>query len=167
MFPFHLALICFRFLVFCRLNGAWTAPLPLSPLSLAFTAFRRNWTQQLCQNSDLLPGVMENDAIMRLISERCNRLIVIFSNAFFESAQKTFFVKFAQVISIEQSLRKIIPVITDEECKIPPQFTMYVSLRYRYPEPTFFNFWERLYESVQSVQNVRTYTPPTYVTYII
>lgn len=145
MFPFDLALICFRCWVFCRLNDAWTAP------------------PQLCQNNDLMTGVMENDAIMRLISERCNRLIVIFSKAFFESASNTFFVKFAQAISLEQRKRKIIPIIT-EECDIPSQFTLYHKLRYRYPEPKHFNFWERLYESVQNVQIVRTYTPPTYVT---
>lgn len=162
MFPFDFALICFRCWVFCRARmvpGAWTAPHSRHPRCLLLS---RHHTQ-LCQNNDLMTGVMENDAIMRLISERCNRLIVIFSKAFFESASNTFFVKFAQAISLEQRKRKIIPIIT-EECDIPSQFTLYHKLRYRYPEPTYFNFWERLYESVQNVQTVRTYTPPTYVT---
>lgn len=137
--------------------------IPLSTLhpGLHLGGATQSAATQLCQNSDLMIGVMENDAIMRMISERCNRLIVIFSKSFFESASNTFFVKFAQAISLEQRKRKIIPIIT-EECDIPSQFTLYHKLRYRYPEPTYFNFWERLYESVQNV-TMRTYTPPTYV----
>lgn len=114
---------------------------------------------QLCQNSDLIVGVMENDAIMRMISERCNRLIVIFSNAFFESASNTFFVKFAQAISLEQRKRKIVPVVI-EECDIPAQFSLYHKLRYN-PERTYYNFWERLYESVQKVPKPIPPPPPT------
>lgn len=103
---------------------------------------------------------MENDAIMRMISERCNRLIVIFSKAFFESASNTFFVKFAQAISLEQRQRKIIPVII-EECDIPSQFSLYYMLRYRYPEMPHHNFWERLNRSVQKVPPTQMSGPPT------
>lgn len=99
---------------------------------------------------------MENDAIMRMISERCNRLIVIFSKAFFESASNTFFVKFAQAISLEQRKRKIIPVII-EECDIPAQFSLYHKLRYN-PERTYYDFWQRLHESVRA--NSSTPLPP-------
>lgn len=43
---------------------------------------------------------MRHDAILRLISERCNRLIVIMSPAFFKSAANTFFMSYAQALGI-------------------------------------------------------------------
>ncbi|XP_031640845.1 myeloid differentiation primary response protein MyD88 [Contarinia nasturtii] len=102
---------------------------------------------KLClKERDLIGGTFENDAIMKMISERCDRLIVIFSNAFFHSLANTFFVKFAQALGIEQRKRKIIPCM-NEKCDLPASLAMYFTLRYR-DETPYFNFWNKLYESI-------------------
>lgn len=97
---------------------------------------------------------------MRMISERCNRLVVIFSKAFLDSESNSFFVKFAQAIGIEKRMRKIIPIIY-EECELPPAMSMYFKLPYRPNETSqYFNFWMKLYESIQCVPN-HTRSPAT------
>lgn len=56
---------------------------------------------QICDKSrDLLGGTLSHEAILRLISERCNRLIVIVSPAFLKSRANTFFTSCAQSIGI-------------------------------------------------------------------
>lgn len=56
---------------------------------------------QLCEKSrDLLGGTISHDAILRLIRDRCNRLIVIVSPAFLESRANTFFMTYAQALGI-------------------------------------------------------------------
>lgn len=49
---------------------------------------------------DLVGGNLEFDAVTRLITERCNRMIVIISPAFLESQANKFFLKFAQALGI-------------------------------------------------------------------
>lgn len=49
---------------------------------------------------DLVGGTLEFDATTRLITERCNRMIVIISPAFFESQANKFFVMFAGALGI-------------------------------------------------------------------
>lgn len=94
---------------------------------------------------------------MRVISERCERLIVIFSNAFFSSAANTFFVKFAQAIGIEQRTRKIIPC-SKESCILPVELRFYYVLRYS-EKNTYYDFWYRLASSIQETPIVRTTSP--------
>lgn len=57
---------------------------------------------QLCvKDRDLLGGLSsQHSAMLRLISERCNRLIVIISPAFLQSPANTFFIDFAQALGI-------------------------------------------------------------------
>lgn len=55
---------------------------------------------QLCTKDDLIGGQFEHEVVMNLIADRCNRLIVIVSPAFFESPANTFFTNFAQAIAI-------------------------------------------------------------------
>lgn len=43
---------------------------------------------------------MTNDAIMELISNRCNRLIVVLSPEFLTSPENTFFLSYAQAVGI-------------------------------------------------------------------
>lgn len=105
----------------------------------------------------MIGGAIEMDAIMRVISERCERLIVIFSTAFFQSAANTFFVKFAQALGIEQRKRKIIPCMKDN-CDLPPALRFYYVLRYT-EKTTYYDFWERLATSIQDIHNVRTSSP--------
>lgn len=101
-----------------------------------------------------------------MISERCKRLIVIFSNAFFnksDSRKNTnhfFFATFAQAIGIEQRERKIIPCFNiykdTENCVVPDQFRYYYALRLgpercEKPESRYISFWNKLRDSIKSV----------------
>lgn len=64
---------------------------------------------KLClKDRDLMAGMsFEHEAIIRLISERCNRLITILSPEFLESPANKFFVNFAQANSIGKFILKI------------------------------------------------------------
>lgn len=57
---------------------------------------------QLClKERDLVAGIsFEHEAIMRLISERCNRLIAIISPDFLKSPANKFFMNYAQATGI-------------------------------------------------------------------
>lgn len=94
---------------------------------------------------------------MRVISERCERLIVIFSKSFFHSAANTFFVKFAQALGIEQRKRKIIPCIK-ENCDLPPELRFYYALRYQ-EKATYYNFFDKLASSIKEMPDMRPHTP--------
>lgn len=69
--------------------------------SLTFICFL-SWLTQLClKDRDLLPGVMfEHEVIGRLIEERCNRFLVIFSPNFLRSAANQFLVSYAQASAL-------------------------------------------------------------------
>lgn len=61
----------------------------------------KDYKLKLCVTErDLVGGSLEFDAATRLITERCNRLIVIISPAFLESQANKFFLKFAQALGI-------------------------------------------------------------------
>lgn len=61
----------------------------------------KEYKLKLCVTErDLVGGSLEFDAATRLITERCNRLIVIISPAFLESSANTFFLKFAQALGM-------------------------------------------------------------------
>lgn len=49
----------------------------------------------------------EHDAIMRLISERCQRLVVVVSQSFLNSPANKFFVIFAQALGIGTYYRQL------------------------------------------------------------
>lgn len=90
---------------------------------------------------------------MKLISDRCERLIVIFSDEFFKGEHNTFFVKFAQALGIEQRKRKIIPCVLDG-CQLPTSLSIYYPLRYNRVTP-YYNFWTKLYQSIHEVPENR------------
>lgn len=75
----------------------------------------------LCvKDRDLLGGLsFESDAILNLLSKRCNRLIIIVSKAFLKSPMQLFITNFAQALGIEQGKRKIVPCLL-EPCELPP-----------------------------------------------
>ncbi|KAK9501896.1 hypothetical protein O3M35_012534 [Rhynocoris fuscipes] len=106
---------------------------------------------KLCvKDRDLVGGIsFEHEAIMRLISERCNRLIIIVSPSFLNSPANKFFVTYAQAIGIERGQRKIIPCIY-KKLFLPPQLSCYYVLDYT-RKSQLCNFWERLYKSVTSL----------------
>lgn len=98
---------------------------------------------------------------MRMISERCERLIVIFSNAFFqndaEGTANSFFLKFAGAIGIEQKTRKIIPCMK-ENCVVPSNMRYYFALKYKEPS-YYFDFWKKLASSITDMSNIQAVTP--------
>lgn len=52
------------------------------------------------KDRDLVPGVFEHESVIKLIAERCNRLVAVFSPAFFASSSNKFFLSFAQSLGI-------------------------------------------------------------------
>jgi len=109
-----------------------------------------DYALKLClKDRDLVGGItFEHDAIMRLISERCNRLIIIVSPSFLNSPANKFFVMFAQAIGIEQRQRKIVPCIY-QKFLLPPQLNYYFVLDYT-RSGRLWNFWDKLSQSVSS-----------------
>ncbi|XP_058796029.1 myeloid differentiation primary response protein MyD88 [Phymastichus coffea] len=113
---------------------------------------------KLClKDRDLVAGIsFEHEAIIRLISERCNRLILILSPAFFKSPANKFFVNFAQANSIDkQQERKIIPCIYEDCGELPPQLTYFSKIYYNKISldnkvSTEF-FWKKLVGSMMAV----------------
>lgn len=103
----------------------------------------------LCvKDRDLLGGLsFESDAILNLLSKRCNRLIVIVSKAFLKSPMQIFLTNFAHALGIEQGKRKIIPCLL-EECELPQMLRFCFRLNY-YKSNKLFNFWDKLDQSLK------------------
>ncbi|XP_049942704.1 myeloid differentiation primary response protein MyD88 [Schistocerca serialis cubense] len=103
---------------------------------------------KLClRDRDLIGGLaFEHEAIMRLISERCNRLIVVVSPSFLKSEANKFFVTFAQALGIDQKHRKVVPVLY-QKCQLPPELSYYFLLDFTRPGH-LWNFWEKLHDSI-------------------
>jgi len=104
----------------------------------------------LIKDRDLLGGTFEHAAVMKLISSRCTKLVPLFSPSFFNSEYNTFLANFAQHLSLESPGKitaKIIPIVSDQRCQIPPNLGMYAKLKYD-PNNTLFNFWERLVRTI-------------------
>ncbi|XP_055920412.1 myeloid differentiation primary response protein MyD88 [Eupeodes corollae] len=103
------------------------------------------------KDRDLIGGIpIEHEAIMRIISERCDRLIVIVSSAFLKSPANTFFVNFAAALQIEQRRRKIISCLY-EDCELPATLRFYFNLKY-FKTGRLFNFWDKLSDSIRTPQ---------------
>ena len=83
-------------------------------------------------------GAFEHEAVMKLISERCSKLVPILSPNFFSSESNNFFTLFAQHLGITEEKRKIIPIIY-QDCRIPANLGIYhklqVKLIFRAPDP--------------------------------
>ncbi|XP_014218287.1 myeloid differentiation primary response protein MyD88 [Copidosoma floridanum] len=106
---------------------------------------------KLClKERDLIAGVsFEYEAILRLILERCNRLILILSPDFFKSPANEFFLNCAQAAGINKKPeRKIIPCIY-KTCELPPQLQYFSKIYYNKLSPHLF--WERLLHSIKVV----------------
>ncbi|CAD1475681.1 unnamed protein product [Heterotrigona itama] len=112
---------------------------------------------KLCvKDRDLIAGVtFEHEAIMTLISERCNRLIVIISSNFLKSPANKFFLNYAQALGIDKQQRKIIPCLY-EICKLPPQLKYMFVLDHN--RIGLYDFWEKLKDSVQVVNKIKENT---------
>ncbi|XP_053987437.1 myeloid differentiation primary response protein MyD88 [Hylaeus volcanicus] len=105
---------------------------------------------KLClKDRDLIGGVtFEHEAVMTLISERCNRLIVIVSSNILKSPANKFFLNYAQALGIEKCQRKVIPCRYDK-CQLPPQLSYMFVLDYT--RGGLYNFWGKLRDSVQTL----------------
>lgn len=103
----------------------------------------------LCaKDRDLLPGLsFESDAMLSLLSKRCNRLIIIVSKAFLASPMQIFITNFAQALGIEQHQRKIIPCLL-EPCDLPQMLRFCFRLDY-FRNNKLFDFWEKLDTSLK------------------
>ncbi|XP_029158171.1 myeloid differentiation primary response protein MyD88 [Nylanderia fulva] len=104
---------------------------------------------KLClKDRDLVGGIaFEHEAVMKLISERCNRLLVVVSPSFLESSANKFFLNYAQALSIEKRQRKIIPCIY-ESCELPLQLRYISTLDYN--RRGLYDFWAKLRDSIQA-----------------
>ncbi|KMQ96636.1 myeloid differentiation primary response protein 88 [Lasius niger] len=110
---------------------------------------------KLClKDRDLVGGVaFEHEAVMKLISERCNRLLIIISPSFLKSSANKFFLNYAQALSIEKRQRKIIPCIY-KSCELPFQLK-YISIL-DYNRTGLYDFWGKLHDSIQASHSINT-----------
>lgn len=110
---------------------------------------------KLCvKDRDLLAGVtFEHEAIIKLITERCRRLVVVISREFLKSPLNNFFVMYAQALQIEQKKRKIIPCVY-ERLELPANLKFYFILDYKRSNK-LYNFWDKLEDAIK----VRTDSP--------
>lgn len=106
---------------------------------------------QVIDKRNLLPGLFENVAIMKIIEERCDRLIVVLSREFSSHLSAEFYAKYAQWIGISENERKIIPC-KYENFKPPSNLAIYCAL-YHEPDVSYDKiFWSNLELSLISVR---------------
>ncbi|XP_011167340.1 myeloid differentiation primary response protein MyD88 [Solenopsis invicta] len=110
---------------------------------------------KLClKDRDLVAGVeFEHEAVMKLISERCNRLLIIVSPSFLKSSANKFFLNYTQALSIEKRQRKIIPCIY-KSCELPLQLKYIFNLDYN--RKGLYDFWGKLRDSIQAPNSLAT-----------
>ncbi|VVC39715.1 Toll/interleukin-1 receptor homology (TIR) domain [Cinara cedri] len=99
---------------------------------------------KLClKERDLRPGIMfEYMSIMKLISDRCNWLIIILTDDFLNSPWNRFIMNYTQSLAIEQRLPKIIPCVFNN-CILPEELKCYVNLYFNKYNP-FCDPWYKL-----------------------
>ena len=104
----------------------------------------------IIKDRDLLGGTFEHSAVMKLIGSRCSKLIPFFTPTFFDSMYNKFLVDFAQFYNLETNRRiggKIIPLVSEKHCDIPPNLSIYSKMKYA-PDNKLFNFWEKLVKTI-------------------
>ncbi|XP_055529315.1 myeloid differentiation primary response protein MyD88-like [Wyeomyia smithii] len=104
---------------------------------------------KVCANDrDLLAGIsFEHEAIIRLISERCRRLVIIISEEFLSSSFNEFFVTFAQALQTEQKKRMVIPCVY-KRLLLPSNLQLYSTRDYERLNK-LFNFWDKLEDAIK------------------
>jgi len=110
----------------------------------------------LCvKDRDLLGGFsFESETILNLLSQRCNRLIIIVSKAFLKSPMQVFITNYAQALGIEQGKRKIIPCVL-EPCDPLPQMLRYAFRLDYFRNNKLFDFWDKLDKSLRVSTDVK------------
>ncbi|KAJ6641411.1 Myeloid differentiation primary response protein MyD88 [Pseudolycoriella hygida] len=110
---------------------------------------------KLCvKERDFLAGLtFEHDAIRHLLTERCDRLVVILSPDFICSPLNEYISNLAQSLGIAQRKRKIIPCLY-KSCELPEIFKHIHLLNYERSK-MFYNFWDKLKVSLQTTPEER------------
>ncbi|XP_077267384.1 myeloid differentiation primary response protein MyD88 isoform X2 [Temnothorax americanus] len=109
---------------------------------------------KLClKDRDLVAGQFEHEAVMKLISDRCNRLLIIVSPSFLKSSANKFFLNYTTALSIEKRQRKIIPCIY-KSCELPVQLRYIYNLDYNHKG--LYDFWGKLRDSIQVTNSIAT-----------
>ncbi|XP_046804333.1 myeloid differentiation primary response protein MyD88-like [Lucilia cuprina] len=103
---------------------------------------------KFCLKDDLLFGIpFEHIALMELIRERCNFLIAILTKELTKSPENRFFVNYAQALQIKHEIRKVIPLMYEENVEVPANLAMFSRMRYN-PNRTDL-YWSKLADSMQ------------------
>lgn len=106
---------------------------------------------KICTKDKLLPGQTTYPRVAKLISERCHRIILVYSPDFLNSPADSFFSDYAQAISIDSRKNKIIPIMF-RDCHLPSHLAVYHNLRYN---SGMYNFWEKLQMTIAISQMTR------------
>ncbi|XP_018008339.1 uncharacterized protein LOC108666044 [Hyalella azteca] len=103
---------------------------------------------RLCvKDRDLIGGLQfESSSVVRLITERCSRVVVIFSNKFLASPQNQYFLHFAHALSLDQRKRILIPCML-EPCERPAVIRFCHSLDY-FRAHGYWDYWKKLRDSI-------------------
>ena len=104
--------------------------------------------QVLVRDRDLLGGAFEHQAMLRLISERCSKLVPVFSQGFFDhDGQNSFLTTFAQHCGLEEGRKKLVPLVVGQTA-IPSNLSMYHKLPYDPTNSKHKWFWEKLVKTI-------------------
>ncbi|XP_014468605.1 PREDICTED: myeloid differentiation primary response protein MyD88 [Dinoponera quadriceps] len=107
---------------------------------------------KLClKDRDLVAGItFEHEAVMKIINERCNRVLIIISPSFLISAANKFFLNYAQALSIDKQQRKIVPCLY-KRCELPMQLKYMFILDYN--RKGLYDFWGKLRDSIRALNS--------------
>ena len=97
----------------------------------------------MLKERDLLVGTLENIALMQIIKYRCNKVIAIMSQNFFQTEINQFLFSFAQNCGIEDGQIKVI-AITFPHYNTALHFGIYHQMKYKSKK----SFWKKLVKTI-------------------
>lgn len=100
------------------------------------------------KDRDMLGGLMETEADIKMMHERCERIILVLSPEFFSDQKCEFQTIIAQAMQVEKNMysRKVIPLIY-KPCELPMRLRYIANLNYS-KQDMFGSFWNRLFKSI-------------------
>ncbi|XP_068629857.1 myeloid differentiation primary response protein MyD88 [Battus philenor] len=106
---------------------------------------------RLCTEDDLLPGhATQYEPISRLISERCHRIILVYSPDFLKCPANSYYTNYAQAVSIERKQLKLLPLMY-RHCQLPVPMCYYHTLFYTPPgQKAPYDFWQKLSNTLET-----------------
>ncbi|XP_023231035.1 myeloid differentiation primary response protein MyD88-like [Centruroides sculpturatus] len=117
---------------------------------------------KLCiKERNLLAGVDIYEALVRIIEERCSRMLIILSPEFLNSAECKFQTRYATGLAVAQRQRKLIPLMY-KPCPMPT-LLKYVS-KVDFTKPDVYDWiWKKLLISIKGTLNDNVALPsPTF-----